>query len=185
MRPSEGELPVPPPPAAPASVERQPLNAEDHPAASHARERLRTMQMWAVVLGVALGLGGWYMGSKGHTGDAVAGAVASAIMWACAIGFGRARRRNASQATKDVITGVIRRRIRIETRYNVLHALDVGGVEVFVPAPVFENFREGQMVRVERLSGSRTFLLIQPSGSKSPDQDEAAEVTANSKRRAE
>ncbi len=143
------------------------------------------MQMWAVVLGVALGLGGWYMGSRGHTGDAVAGAVASAIMGACAIGFGRAMRRNAQQATKDVITGVIRRRIRIETRYNVIHAFDIGGVEVFVPASVFESFHEGQLVRVERLSGSRTFLLIQPSGGNSLETDEATEVTTNCKRNVE
>ena len=149
-------------PENPATVECRPLADEDRQMADLANDRLRGMQTLAVVLGVGFFLGGWYMGQRGHTGDAVAGVVAGALMWLCVLGLGRARARNAKLGTKDVITGAIRRRKRFETEYSVLHHFDVGGIEVAVPASVFDRFQEGQVVRVERLTGSRQFLSIEP-----------------------
>jgi len=101
------------------------------------------LQVWAVVLAIGLAAGGWYMWERGHAGDAVACVVGIGEMPACAVGLGRAR--DSRLATKDAITGVIRHRIRVQTEYNTFHALDVGGVEVFVPADVRDRFREGRL----------------------------------------
>ena len=161
-----------PDPDEPAIVERRHLDADDRSVAAVASDRLRGLQSLGVALATGLALGGWYMADRGHTGDAVACEVGAAAMLACVVGLGRARARDARLATKDLITGVIRRRIRVETRYNVRHYLDVGGVEVAVPAAVFDSAREGQAVMVERLSGSRQFLLIRPAGDPATDAGE-------------
>jgi hypothetical protein len=139
-----------------------------------ADDHLRGLQLLGVLLAVGLAYGGADMAERGYTGDAVASGIGAAVMAACIVGLGRARARNKRLTTKDVITGVIRRRIRVETQYNVRHYLDVGGVEIAVPAAVYDGAREGRTVRVERLSGSRQFLLIQQAGGLGPDAEPGA-----------
>ncbi len=151
-----------PHPDEPARFERLPLDDDDRLVAAVAGDHFARLQVWALVLAIGLAVGGWSMWGRGHTADVVACGVGVTLMLACAVGLARARARDARLATKDAITGVIRHRIRAQTEYNTFHALDVGGVEVSVPADVHDRFREGQVVRVERLSGSRRFLSIRP-----------------------
>ena len=151
-----------PHPDEPARVERLPVDDDDRMVAAVSGDHFARMQVWAFVVAIGLAVGGWYMWGRGHTADAVACGVGVNVMLACIYGLGRARARDSRLATKDAITGVVRHRIRVQTEYNTFHALDVGGIEVSVPAAVHDRFREGQVVRVERLSGSRRFLSIRP-----------------------
>jgi hypothetical protein len=115
------------------------------------------MSSLAVVIGIGLALGGWYMNNRGQSGDAMACGVGAAIMGACVIGLKRAQYRDAQLGTKDVISGVVRSHKRVETKYNVFYCLDVGGVEIAVPVAVFDSVQVGQKVRI---TGSRQFLGI-------------------------
>jgi hypothetical protein len=145
----------------PAQVECVPLEEADRLEARNATARLQGLQSMGVVLAVLLALGGFYMNSSGQRTDAIACWFGAFIMMVCVVGLLRANQRDTRLDTKDVITGVIRRKIQMQTEFNTRHYFDVGGIEVAIPEAVYQTAREGQMVRVERLTGSRQFLRIQ------------------------
>jgi len=55
-----------------ASIEVRKLEASDRQFAAIAEHKLSGMSSLAVVIGIGLALGAWYMNSRGQTSDAVA-----------------------------------------------------------------------------------------------------------------
>lgn len=148
----------------PATVTVVPLEPHDLSPTAEAHARLAGQQIVGWVLATGLMLGGAHMYNRGHTTDAIACAFGAALMWWCAIGFKSARGRDRTQFTKEVIVGVLeRRKVFVPDFGPARYWFTVGGVEVVVTAEVHEQFREGQSVRAERLSGSRQLLRVTPA----------------------
>jgi len=145
---------------APATIETIPLTEDDRLAAAAAAAKFDGMQTLGIILGIGLLLGAAYMGNQGHAVDAAAGVVAAVLILACAIASSFFKRRAGNATSKEVITGVIRRKVTMETRYNIFHRLDIGGVEVVVPKSVFDQIEPGETVQAERLCGANTFIRI-------------------------
>jgi hypothetical protein len=70
---------------------------------------------------------------------------------------------------KELISGVIEAR-RIEARQLVTHhVIRISGVDVEVPAHMFDRFHEGQSVRAERTSDKGEFLSLVATSSEADD----------------